>query len=184
VVGYTKKRCSTGRKKQIDISNQNLKVVEAAFQQAEWIVAQARAGYFPTATIGASAQRSRGGGTAGGGTIPVGVAGPAAGPLTSSAPRPLRAGPRNIRQSRLVASAALIQALGGGREVAQLPSRERIEEKAPLYFCPLPPSIEEVRGNEAESEFALPLHCSAGAKTFLRCRAVGSHLLEGRILRH
>src|SRR5262249_41816405 len=29
--------------KQIDISNQNLKAAEATFQQAEWIVAQARA---------------------------------------------------------------------------------------------------------------------------------------------
>jgi NodT family efflux transporter outer membrane factor (OMF) lipoprotein len=60
---------------QIDISNQNLKAAEAAFQQSEWIVAQARAGYFPTARINASAQRSRGGGTAGGGTTPVGGGG-------------------------------------------------------------------------------------------------------------
>jgi len=45
--------------KQIDISNQNLKAAEAAFQEAEWIVAQARAGFFPTATVDASAQRSR-----------------------------------------------------------------------------------------------------------------------------
>jgi outer membrane protein TolC len=45
--------------KQIDISNQNLKASEAAFQQAEWIVAQARSDYFPTATGNASAQRSR-----------------------------------------------------------------------------------------------------------------------------
>jgi len=37
-------------KKQIDITNQNLKAAEAAFQQAEWIVAQARAGYFSSAT--------------------------------------------------------------------------------------------------------------------------------------
>ena len=44
-----------------------------------------------------------------------------------------------IRQSRLVASAALIQALGGGWDAAQLPSRERIEEDAPLNFSPLPP---------------------------------------------
>jgi NodT family efflux transporter outer membrane factor (OMF) lipoprotein len=50
----------------------------------------------------------------------------------------------NIRQSRLVASAALIQALGGGWDTAQLPSRERIEENAPLNFSPFPPS-EEVR---------------------------------------
>jgi NodT family efflux transporter outer membrane factor (OMF) lipoprotein len=48
--------------KQIDISNQNLKASEAAFQQAEWIVAQARAGYFPTLDLNASAQRSRTGG--------------------------------------------------------------------------------------------------------------------------
>jgi NodT family efflux transporter outer membrane factor (OMF) lipoprotein len=48
--------------KQIDISNQNLKAAEAAFQQAEWIVAQARAGYFPTLDLNASAERSRTGG--------------------------------------------------------------------------------------------------------------------------
>src|SRR5215472_5581540 len=48
--------------KQIDISNQNLKAAEAAFQQAEWIVAQARAGFFPTGVLNASAQRSRTGG--------------------------------------------------------------------------------------------------------------------------
>jgi len=55
-----------GLERQIDISNQNLKAVEAAFRQAEAIVAQARAGFYPTAQINASAQRSRGGG--GGGT--------------------------------------------------------------------------------------------------------------------
>src|SRR5713101_2149185 len=32
--------------RQIDISNQNLQAAEAAFQRAEWIVAQARAGFF------------------------------------------------------------------------------------------------------------------------------------------
>src|SRR6201984_1915775 len=48
--------------KQIDISNQNLKAAEAAFQQAEWIVAQARAAFFPTVDLNASAQRSRTGG--------------------------------------------------------------------------------------------------------------------------
>jgi len=50
----------------------------------------------------------------------------------------------NIRQSRLVASAALIQALGGGWDVTQLPSRNRIEENAPLNFSPFSPA-EQVR---------------------------------------
>jgi NodT family efflux transporter outer membrane factor (OMF) lipoprotein len=66
-------RCSTGGN-QVDISNQNLKAAEATFQRAERIVAQARAGYFPTATIDARAQRSLGGG-AGSGTTPVGGGG-------------------------------------------------------------------------------------------------------------
>lgn len=61
--------------REIDISNQNLQAAEAAFRQAEWIVAQARAGFFPTATVNASAQRSRGGGAAGAGTTPVGGGG-------------------------------------------------------------------------------------------------------------
>jgi len=43
--------------KQIDISNQNLKAAAAAFEQAEWIVAQARAAFFPTVDLNASAQR-------------------------------------------------------------------------------------------------------------------------------
>ena len=47
----------------------------------------------------------------------------------------------SIRQSRLTASAALIQALGGGWDTAQLPSRERIDEDAPLNFNPLPPIL-------------------------------------------
>ena len=54
-----------GLERQIDISNQTLKAAEAAFRQAEAIVAQARAGFFPTAQINASATRSRGGGGAG-----------------------------------------------------------------------------------------------------------------------
>ncbi len=54
--------------KQIDISNQNLKAAAAAFEQAEWIVAQARAGFFPTFDLNASAQRSRSGGGASSGT--------------------------------------------------------------------------------------------------------------------
>ena len=48
-----------GLERQIDISNQNLKSAEAAFRQAEAIVAQARAGFFPTADINAAASRSR-----------------------------------------------------------------------------------------------------------------------------
>src|ERR1700752_920806 len=50
----------------------------------------------------------------------------------------------NIRQSRLVPSAALIQALGGGWDATHLPSREHIEEDAPLNFSPLPPPLPEV----------------------------------------
>ncbi|HEV2334077.1 MAG TPA: efflux transporter outer membrane subunit [Stellaceae bacterium] len=47
---------------QIEVSNQNLKASEAAFRQAEAIVAQARVGFFPTSQVTASATRSRGGG--------------------------------------------------------------------------------------------------------------------------
>ena len=64
-----------GLERQIDISNQNLLAAEAAFRQAEFVVAQARAQFFPTATVNASAQRSRGGGTAGSGTTPIGGGG-------------------------------------------------------------------------------------------------------------
>jgi outer membrane protein TolC len=46
-----------------------------------------------------------------------------------------------IRENRLVASASLIQALGGGWGTAQLPGRGAIEEAAPLNFNPLPPII-------------------------------------------
>src|ERR1700747_752677 len=48
--------------RQIDISNQNLKAAAAAFEQAEWITPQARAGFFPIFDLNGSAQRSRSGG--------------------------------------------------------------------------------------------------------------------------
>jgi NodT family efflux transporter outer membrane factor (OMF) lipoprotein len=51
--------------RRIDISNQNLKAAAAALQQAEEIVAEARAGFFPTADVTLTAQRSKGGGGAG-----------------------------------------------------------------------------------------------------------------------
>jgi NodT family efflux transporter outer membrane factor (OMF) lipoprotein len=46
-----------------------------------------------------------------------------------------------IRQNRLLASANLIQALGGGWHVQELPNRETIEVQAPLDFNPLPPVL-------------------------------------------
>src|SRR5215472_18251863 len=55
--------------RQIDVSSQTLKAAEAAFRLAEEIVAQARAGFFPTVSLDATAQRSR---TSGGGISDVG----------------------------------------------------------------------------------------------------------------
>ncbi|HTV89154.1 MAG TPA: efflux transporter outer membrane subunit [Stellaceae bacterium] len=46
----------------------------------------------------------------------------------------------NIRQSRLVASTALIQALGGGWATSQLPTPVQVERQNPLNFSPVPPS--------------------------------------------
>jgi NodT family efflux transporter outer membrane factor (OMF) lipoprotein len=50
---------------QVNISNQNVAAAEAQFRQARALVQAARAGYFPTAAIGASATRSLGSANAG-----------------------------------------------------------------------------------------------------------------------
>src|SRR5580700_3770028 len=54
-----------GLERQIDITNQNLKAAEANFRQAEALVAEARAGLFPTLNLDASATRSRSTGNGG-----------------------------------------------------------------------------------------------------------------------
>jgi NodT family efflux transporter outer membrane factor (OMF) lipoprotein len=43
---------------QVDVSNQNLKAAEAAYREARAVVAETRAGLFPTLSVDASAQRS------------------------------------------------------------------------------------------------------------------------------
>ena len=43
---------------QVDVSNQNLAVAEAQFRQARALVREARAAYFPTATLGIGVTRS------------------------------------------------------------------------------------------------------------------------------
>jgi NodT family efflux transporter outer membrane factor (OMF) lipoprotein len=55
-----------GLEHEIDISNQTLKANEAAYRQAQAIVAEARAGFFPTFDLSGSAIRSGGGGGSGG----------------------------------------------------------------------------------------------------------------------
>ena len=50
---------------QVNISNQNVAAAEAQFRQARALVQAARAGYFPTVAIGASATRSLGSSNAG-----------------------------------------------------------------------------------------------------------------------
>ncbi len=63
-----------GLEARIDISNQNLKASAAAFREAEFIVAEARAGFFPTGTVDASGTRSKsgGGGSNGSGSVSAG----------------------------------------------------------------------------------------------------------------
>ena len=53
-----------GLERRVDLSNQNLKAAAAALRQAEEIVAEARAGYFPTGTVNFQAERSRSSGSA------------------------------------------------------------------------------------------------------------------------
>jgi NodT family efflux transporter outer membrane factor (OMF) lipoprotein len=55
-----------GLERQIDISNQTLKAEEAAYREAQAIVAEARAGFFPTFNLNGSATRNGGGGGSGG----------------------------------------------------------------------------------------------------------------------
>jgi NodT family efflux transporter outer membrane factor (OMF) lipoprotein len=47
----------------------------------------------------------------------------------------------DVRQAQLLAAVALIEALGGGWDSAQLPSRDRLDALAPLDFSPLPPPV-------------------------------------------
>jgi outer membrane protein TolC len=51
--------------RQVDVSNQNLKAFEAAFRAAQAGVSAARAGLFPTLSVGGTAQRSQSGGITG-----------------------------------------------------------------------------------------------------------------------
>jgi len=64
-----------GLERQIDVSNQTLKAAEAAYRQAQAVVGEARAGFFPTATLTGSGTRS---GQGGGGSTVVTTTGPTA----------------------------------------------------------------------------------------------------------
>jgi NodT family efflux transporter outer membrane factor (OMF) lipoprotein len=55
-----------GLEHQIDVSNQTLKADEAAYREAQAIVGEAQAGFFPTFNLNGSAIRSGGGGGTGG----------------------------------------------------------------------------------------------------------------------
>ena len=58
---YSTTMCSNRLEAQIDISNQNVKAAEAAFEQSRALVAQARAGFWPTVRqLGRAAARQRG----------------------------------------------------------------------------------------------------------------------------
>jgi NodT family efflux transporter outer membrane factor (OMF) lipoprotein len=48
-----------GLERDVDVSNQNLKAAEAAYRQAQALVSEARAGYFPTVGASAAATRQR-----------------------------------------------------------------------------------------------------------------------------
>jgi NodT family efflux transporter outer membrane factor (OMF) lipoprotein len=61
---------------QIDISNQNVKAAEAAFEQSRALVAQARAGFWPTIAASVGAQRQGGNGIATNAAgVPIGTTG-------------------------------------------------------------------------------------------------------------
>lgn len=71
--------------RQVAVSNQTLKADEAAFRQAEALVAEARAGLYPTLTLSGQAQRSRsGGGRGGGGVVGGGFGGGGGGFISNS----------------------------------------------------------------------------------------------------
>jgi NodT family efflux transporter outer membrane factor (OMF) lipoprotein len=69
--------------RRIDISNQNLKAAAAALRQSEEIVAEARAGFFPTGTASFQGQRSRSNGSASTGTGSAAFVGSSSGRLSS-----------------------------------------------------------------------------------------------------